>query len=301
MGLGSHSGSQNRTSPLREEQAKPLREEQAKLREEGASAPSVSIPPWFPCHLEGTAHSLYRQAFKQSPQAAAIVERLITDDRMSLVWKELTKRNRDPNDIQINEPVKTFKRQFVPFWGLDEPLPQCPGADERDQRFAIQAFFRRIANYAVQARPIPFREQGAFDRGRHQDEATSLRSDAEIVRKRAAEVARLVSPGNLRREEQLMDLVRAVTVLEGLADETDQEKHDKRSFKAFVGMVGAAAKSLFGTGLVNTTATIASVVFGREVAPNRVREIFRSLGLSLAKPKSRKAKSPQPDRDRPAR
>ena len=37
--------------------------ELSKLEREEESAPSLSIPPWFPLHLEETARSMHRQAF----------------------------------------------------------------------------------------------------------------------------------------------------------------------------------------------------------------------------------------------
>jgi hypothetical protein len=257
------------------------------LEREEESAPSLSIPPWFPCHLEETARSLHRQACERAFAEGEIVERVVIDPRMRSVWKELARRKRNPGERQIGKSPNKFVHQvFVPGWLLAEH----PSADEEHQRGAIRQFFQFIVEKALLTliRPL-FREPGAFDpRGHHRNEAASLRSDAEILRKRmveiacrrAAEVAQgLVSPEDPRREQQVMVLARAVTVLDELANETDWEEYNNKTLKGFVCVVGGRAKMLFGNPLIATTATIATVSFGQEVTPSRVRDIFRSMSI----------------------
>jgi hypothetical protein len=247
--------------------------------------PSLSIPPWFPPYLKETACSLHREAFERGSAEGQIVARLVTDPRMQSVWEELEKRNHDPNDRQIDGSPKTFKHQVYAE----------PGADELEQQVAIRSFFHYIVEVAAFRIPrLPKWESGAFDKSRRRNEAATLRAGAEILRKRVGESVRLASEDDLCRQHQrLMDLLRSATILDH-ETEPSWEKRHKLMVKEFVGGVGVQAKLLFGSALTKTTANIATVSFWREITPNTVREIFRSLSgprWSLAKPKSRKAKS----------
>ena len=251
--------------------------------------PSLSIPPWFPPYLEKTALLMYRQAVqlgtcgfpggdRYGDGAVAIVERMITDPKMESVWVELTKRNRYPKKQRDGSPKKFVHQPFVPQWLLDA----LPNADERDQRIAMRAFFEFIVKGAVGTRPIPFREPGAFNQGRHQNEAASLRANAGKLRKCLTEAMALVfsdvADVRLAWGQPVGNLVSGITALDRLADSTepDWEKRNERMVKAFVAGVGIQAKMLFDEVLYGTVATIATVAFEREIARHRVREIFRS-------------------------
>jgi hypothetical protein len=255
-------------------------------------APSLSIPPWFPPYLEKIAFSMYRGAFQHGDDAVAIVKRMVTDPRMESVWDELTKKNHHPNNRQRDGSPKKFAHQTpVPEWLLDALPSDAVGehdavkqpvvalnADERDQRIVMRLFFQFIVNEAVGTRPIPFRDQGVFDQRRHQNEAASLRADAGILRKRVTETIRLSDQEDARRKQQIRNLVAAVSTLETLAAETepDWKKRNEWTVKNFVGCVGTGAKMLFGSVLYSTVATIATISFEQEIAPGRVRDLFRS-------------------------
>jgi hypothetical protein len=258
---------------------------------EWRAPPSLSIPPWFPPYLEETARLLHRQ--HAGAEGAAIVKRLVADDRMHKVWRELERRNSDKRQI---DGGPKFMHQAIVSPGLLDELPLDKLADGRcHQQIAIRRFFQYIVDEALRARPIPKLELGGFDRGRFQNEAVSLRADTRILHNRADEILRLseTSSGTVRahREQQIDKLVGAIAVLEELAREIDGETANEKIVKDFMVCVGTRARLLFGTALVGTTATITTVAFKRKITSDAVREIFRSSGWFLAaKPKPRNAK-----------
>ncbi len=63
----------------------------------------LSFPPWFPAFIKADAHHLHTRAIATGPAwKVAMIERLVGDDRMKLVWAELFQRQRDEKYQKTN-------------------------------------------------------------------------------------------------------------------------------------------------------------------------------------------------------
>ncbi len=221
---------------------------------------SLAIPEWFPEQLESSARLLHERALDRSREEAMMVEAIITDPRMELVWIELQKRRRISHR-------KTQELLHPPQIG---GLP-IPRADIDIRRRAME----EVLWFASLAPRLP---QVARSFPSYGERANQLRSDAERLR------ADLPGAKAMRLASRLVKAAEAYEELAGLELES--------SNRAVVTDIAAFMSERFGSPMHGLTAAIASVILGREISHAKVREWFsrharkktkRSMGKSAKK------------------
>jgi hypothetical protein len=73
---------------------------------------ALIFPSWFPPYLEPDARRLYAKAVDLGFEwKIAAIERLVSDARMQLVWRELSEHRRDPKTYR---KTNTFEHEAAP-------------------------------------------------------------------------------------------------------------------------------------------------------------------------------------------
>ena len=75
---------------------------------------SLPIPPWLPPYLVSKARELHARELKLGHASdAALIVRLVTDPRMQVVWRQLTKRKR-----ASYQPTDDYHHAAIPPVGI---------------------------------------------------------------------------------------------------------------------------------------------------------------------------------------
>jgi hypothetical protein len=253
-----------------------------------STPPDEFLPLWLPTQLRETACELHHEAGRSGSEDVDLVVRVVTDSRMENVWRELSKKNKNPKRVQMDGTPKAFVHQpFIPAW----LFAAVPNAAERDLWVGIDLFLRGIVDFALMSKPIAFRAG---------DRAANLKR-AEVILEAAAERMRAHTPAEIERmqarfedwESDPIDLRGTELTREAFkvaaaasifrraayATEPDEIKRNKSVVEGFVFYTAWKANTLFLSTMPGQVATIATVVFGREIKEGFVRGICYRYGL----------------------
>ena len=196
----------------------------------------LSIPDWCPKHVGDKARELHRL---HSKYAGALIERLATDPRMQRVWDELAKRKR-------------YRRREEPHHKVVERFASA-GIDEHAA--AAGLLEHAFNNGRVNLLPL---SNGADE---FKKKAGALRTDVERLEKR-------MRPRNVGQNY--------ASCLRRAADIYDRIGYEHRDqAKGIACNIAFWLKTVFGSPMYTTTATITSVITGREITDRKVRTWLR--------------------------
>jgi hypothetical protein len=208
---------------------------------------SLTIPTWVPELVAQAARTLRAHYLKSnSISHNVILERLIADERMRRVWKELSRHRREQH-----QPTDAFLRS----------------SELLKQDAAMTSLFYFALNLAVNAPAVITRKELETVRSETLHRVAALRAAADEIRlygpSQAA--AAKVNDDIARHLEEPLPRMEASR----LVVERDTGDAQARCFSIlFTGY----CRQVFGSPLYGTTATVASVALGREITARAVRE-----------------------------
>jgi hypothetical protein len=220
----------------------------------------LAFPAWFPETLRKTAHRLHEKAVRDgNVETIALLVRLVTDERMKIVWAELLKTRRNSQDPDSK------------YFHTSRRLVESDDA-EGHQHFALRMIFGRLL-YLVQAELPSALPLEKVEKRHYGNMARRIRMDAE----------RLRDLGRPELSEQLLHAAAAYDDLRGIEVFGPRRDGDLRA-KYVASRLAADMQALFGTTMYTIVAHMVSVALGREIKQTSVREWAIQ---KLPKPKAR--------------
>jgi hypothetical protein len=195
----------------------------------------LQIPEWVPDYIADKAREL-REKHSGNPTALALIERLTGHPDMRSVWKELTKQTRE-NYRPTGKPLHKLTEGFA----------------TTDRKAALAEFYELACNVDRLTRELPLPNPERIGAKK----AEALRADAERLEK-------ALKPPRAGREGAKR-LRRAAEVYERIQYKPgDRAKHIACELAHWL-------KSIFGSPMYKTTATVTSIITGREISQRQVR------------------------------
>jgi hypothetical protein len=202
----------------------------------------LSFPKWFPPHLRSSAHRLHGKASAAKQMSdSKLLERLVNDPRMANVWREFERKKRGTNNF------------------LHPAIPP-PGVINKGnvQRHSTLELFCTVFEVIRQRRLLSLSTLS------YSQMSKRLRHDAEALKtgpKRKYGLHR-------KRLEKAAETY-ATLDAEGMFEE---------QIRSMVVEIADFMKERFGTVMLKTVSTIASVALGCEITPSDVRNWVRISG-----------------------
>ena len=225
----------------------------------------LRIPSWVPRAVAAKARASYVEVSALEPPKYAVVFTkylflLIRDQRMRIVWRELQRRER--TGAYIHPATRSIM-------AMDD--------DDR-QAAAMVQLFNATFGYAVAPGVTVTQRRAEQRRNDLRKKARAMRIDA--VCGAFGEAVSFGSGRNIWTDERRQRLVAAAETYETIAAETyaadmkDSVQRDSvdRSARWLARAVSAQFQHLFGSAFYGLTATIVSVVLGREIDTGVVRQ-----------------------------
>ena len=225
------------------------------MADDDRSADCFNIPSWVPPPVADAAKAL-RMHFVDRRDALAALDRIVSDDRMDMVWKELLKRKKGAS-------TEFFYSAHVPSINSGDAIAH--------QHAAMAALFYHAVSVAVSAPRVVTRADLEGLRRKLLDESEMLEQAAELLRVRgpgraATESAAGAADGARARKAESDQLGQAETRLIVKRDTGDAQA------RCFALLFAERFQTLLGTRMYGLTATVASVALGREITERAVRE-----------------------------
>jgi hypothetical protein len=231
---------------------------------DGAGQPVVfTHPPWVPTPVAQAALVLRADHLKHhvkcdSCEYILVLESLLTNWRMKVVWKELSKRRRENY-----RSTKAFKYQSQLSW---------IGPDDADssQNNAMRSLLYFVLNHAVNGARVMTRAEVLMLHSRLLNEAETLRTAATLIRRR--------NPNQAAAAQVNDDTARACEADAALlaADESNRLVVERRrgdgQARCFAILLAGRFRQLFGSPMYGLTATVVSVALRRQITNRAVRE-----------------------------
>jgi hypothetical protein len=224
---------------------------------------TLQVPDWVPASVKEQAllaWAHWSQVLSTGfPEFEAVTRfrRLVCDQRMRKVWKELLRRKRDGSGF-VN-----------PAWGRSDLQ------SERNQQETLQWFFILVVTHLSPDIVVRTRAEVETERAQLFDAVKKLHAIARNILPLApfnSEEIELAAK-SLSSELEKGSPSRVISPLEYLT--VERRRGDSR-LRAFVLATADICNRQFGRSLYSTVATITNVVFGRQdVTAIRVREIVR--------------------------
>jgi hypothetical protein len=226
-----------------------------------AAAPSLRVPDWVPSCIRPQALKIFERDVRDGHSCdAALVRRLLTDERMKPVWQELLKHRRDGH-----APTANFHHRALPPDGY-----MSVTASDTQGR-ALQELFFKSLTFA--------REPYLTGRGEHHAAmAASLRKDATFADEQQS-----------RKYQAIGRAFRKAATAYDRMDDLLSADHARR----VAVQIADVMQDRFGTPGYGMTATITSVALDDSITLSQVRHWHnpaRKRKRSMGK-KGRKARS----------
>jgi hypothetical protein len=224
------------------------------MADDNQSADSFNIPSWVPPPVVDTAKAL-RIHFVDRRDDLAVLDRIVSDDRMDMVWKELLKRKKGAS-------TEFFYSAHVPSIESDDDAAHHSGA--------MAALFYYAMSLALSGPKVVTVRELENIRGKLLDESEMLKRAAELLRVRgpgrvATNSAAGAADGAQARKAESDQLAKAKTRLIVKRDTGDPQA------RCFAILFARRCEELFGTEMHGVTARVASVALGRTITQRAVR------------------------------
>jgi hypothetical protein len=214
----------------------------------------ASPPNWVPELVAVEASDLFKEGESDRPISTALLNRLLQDERMKRVWRELDKKRKGGGFVYPLSPNahKVTARVYGEGARIFEP-----------RELAKAFLFRRAYIFGLISFPLPSSNGKSRQR--------QFQVTAELLR---AEASGLTGEGDSRTKYALEVAAQYFADLAALPVVTVRRRGDMGARK-FVLDMHMTALELFGQSMKGTVATIASVVFSREITKEKVVDWLR--------------------------
>jgi hypothetical protein len=234
----------------------------------------LRIPPWVPKTVALAARDSFMDG---SPRRVECLTRLVRDERMRAVWRELMRR-RDGTFMHPAASAPAYApTSATPFYVT--PAAEMVTADEWQDE-AMASLLQAALTYALNCGTTLTREQAEQDRLRYLDMARQLRVDASRL---------WVNPNRMNASDRRHLLMSAAGAYEGaaarIADQLEsgvrrqwdspvirERNRGKHADQWLARNIATECRWRFGSPLYGVTAIIVSAISGRKIAPRTVRE-----------------------------
>jgi hypothetical protein len=227
-----------------------------------AATATLSFPKWFPEPLIDTARQVLAAVVESATEHdVALLARLIADNRMKTVWRELLRRRRTHQTITT----------YVNSW-INHQVPGDMIDETRLQHASLEVLFVNIVCHL-------------YDVLRHTEMAQippshpkwrKWEESAAKLREEAAEVRGL---GKDAIADRLLDAAMAYDDLVGIPTPFERMCNNAEA-RTLTLLVAADMIKLFGSPLYRTTATIVSVALELDITVDSVREWIKHPNLT---------------------
>jgi hypothetical protein len=211
---------------------------------------ALVIPPWVPDAVSKAARALNPPAGKGDDNPIyEVLKRLLVDQRMRRVWRELTKQKKDS--------ATTFVHSAKLTWDFDN------AADRQDT--AIASLLYLAVNLAISDPTVMTRREVEVQRRRFLDKTAAAFVQGDVAAARDHEV-------------KAADWAAAAATRTRLVVERDTGDSQARCFAI---LFADQCRRIFGSPLYGVTATVASVALGRKLTARAVRNWVQYNSLSM--------------------
>jgi hypothetical protein len=222
--------------------------------------PRLDVPSWVPEPIARYASYTYGADVGRVSQVA--LESLVCDPRMESVWRQLSRPARNGAFLYPARPSS------------------APTARGRQDAAMLQLFSVACRCQELHGETTMTRGQAEQQRNCFLAKAEELKTDALMMRMQPRLLDELADEaaahaGYASNEERYQKLLAAAQAYEDYAGELNfagalEREHDGRA--RWVALtIADAFRTLFGKPMYGLTATIASVILGREIDPRTVR------------------------------
>jgi hypothetical protein len=225
----------------------------------GAAPDALTIPTWPPKPVANAARALHVHYLKSNNiKYNAILERLIADERMRLIWGELSRRRRNKQ----YQKTDAFLHPTYLSW-IESEAPQ----DHQDE--AMASLLHLAVNLAGDAARVITRKELETVRRDVSGKVVALRIAADELRRYGSGKAAVKATEDIARnlEEQLSRMETSPLVVDRVTGDAQARR--------FCIFLTRYCRQLFGLPLYGVTAKVASVALGRDITVSAVREMVR--------------------------